>query len=241
METLTLGYPYYRQPEILALQYDVWSRYPFEFEIIICDDGSPDNEAKDVPIPEKLKGRVKIFKIKKDRPWNWHAARNICIKETITKWLLITDLDHIVSGQVIREITEGKLDPKRAHNFTRYDYDTMKPTLHPRTGEPKFHPNTWAMTTKNFQKLYVDERWQGQYGGDGSYGSRVKRTLGSVVLSPFFVYRVPRAACRDASGGGATLKEARPKNWRDKFKRKLEADGGLHAYVHLSQAYERIL
>lgn len=233
--TVTIGMPYYNQPEMLALHYDLWTRYANEgikFKVIICDDGSQAHPAIDVP------GRpdfVSIYKITKDRPWNWHAARNICIKEAEKGWLILTDIDHIVSGQAIR--TLPTLDTKKAYNFTRWDYDTMKQTLHPRTFQPKPHPNTWAMTTTNFRKLYYDERWSGVYGGDGSYAARARSLFGAPVILVEPIYRVPRATCSDASGEGARRKQERSKDWRNQFKRKLDASGGLHAYVSLSQEY----
>lgn len=236
---ITLCYPYYNQPEMLSVHYDLWSRYPYDFQVVICDDGSQVSPAKDVPVPSSLKGRIKIFKIKKDRPWNWHAARNICAYEADKGWLILTDLDHIVSGQAIAQ-AEG-LDSKKAYNFTRYEYSTMKPTLHPITGKPKPHPNTWCMSKKTYWKIGgYDERWSGVYGGDGSYATRARRIAGLTILSEP-IYRVPRTSIGDASGEGARRKAERPKNWRVKFQSKLEASGGLDAIVTLSQEYERVL
>lgn len=236
---LTLCFPYYNQPEILALQYNILSSFPVPFEIVICDDGSQVHPAKDVPIPENLKNRVRIFKITKDRPWNWHAARNICAHEANTKWILLTDLDHIVSGQAIGEVFDCKLDTRKVYNLTRYDYKTFQRTRHPKTGKPKNHPNTWLMTKKLYWKIGgYDERWSGVYGGDGSYATRVRR-FASLDISPQFIYRVSRAEVGDASGEGAERKEKRAKNWRAKFKRKLESSGGLDAIVTLSQEYVR--
>lgn len=229
---VTLCYPYYNQKDILALHYDLWKRYPVKFKVIICDDGSQVHPAADVP------GRpdfVKIFKITKDRPWNWHAARNICAHEADKGWLVLTDLDHIVSGQAIAAIPF--LDPTKTYNFTRYDYDTLRPTLHPKTGQPKPHPNTWCMSRKMYWKIGgYDERWSGVYGGDGSYATRVRR-FASLDISPQFIYRVSRAEVGDASGEGAERKEKRARNWRAKFKRKLESSGGIDAIVTLSQEY----
>jgi len=216
---ITLIYPYYNSPGMLAKHYAHWAGFSAEtkalIDIIIVDDGSMVAHAINVPRPEGLP-RVRIYRILEDKDWNWCGARNLGAKVAEGKWLFLTDMDHMVPEETIRSVARHA-KPDRAYRFARLDYPDLTPTLG-KDGKPKPHPNTWCMEKSMYWKVGgYDEFFSGQYGFDGVYHTRVKQHA-QVVERKDVVWRVPRDVVADASTDNRARKAARPPDFHKQMR-----------------------
>ena len=84
---------------------------------------------------------LSIYRIKVDVRWNQDAARNIAAANAKTQWLLLTDMDHIVSVAAWKRVLETKLYKTLVYRFSR---TTLEPDLKETKYKP--HPNSWLMT-----------------------------------------------------------------------------------------------
>lgn len=165
---VTFVYPYYENPNFLAKQLAVWSRYNETLRgfvnVIVVDDGSPRSPAEDVlrgmphPFP------IRLFRIDVDVRWNWLAARNIGMKHASTEWRVMTDMDHVIQAGVAMNLVSGVHDSCTVYRFSRAEH-TGK-IIHP-------HPNSMFMTGDTFWKIGgYDEALSGHYGTDGDWRRR---------------------------------------------------------------------
>jgi glycosyltransferase involved in cell wall biosynthesis len=76
---------------------------PVDVEFILVDDGS------DVPIQGEMKG-LKIIQTNDKRPWTQPLARNIGARHAQGEYLICTDIDHIISKELIERVLVGDYD-----------------------------------------------------------------------------------------------------------------------------------
>jgi hypothetical protein len=235
MRRVTLCMAYYKNAGMLAEQFKRIRQLPEslrdQISVVVCDDGSPDGEAKGEPIGCPLS----IFRIGVDVRWNQDAARNICVANSDTQWLLLTDMDHIVSLAAWKRILEHKLHKTLVYRFSR---TTLEPDRKETPYKP--HPNSWLMTRKMYELVGgYDERFAGHYGTDAEFRDRVVRTTVVEMLDEHLI-RVPRETIPDASTTTYVRKGA-PEDvgaiQRIKAERSLEPDWKP---IRLSFAYKKI-
>jgi len=218
---LSIVMPYYRNPTMLALHYGLWAKLPewirAALQVVIVDDGSPEEQAIDVPRPDALPA-LEIYRVLEDRPWHQHGARNLGADRAAGEWLLLTDMDHVVPLDTLVRILQRQatppiqghapLDPGKAYMFPRVEADTFALTLD-RHGNPKPHPNTFLVTRERFWKCGgYDEDYCGIYGTDGLFRPR----LFDVAPRGEFdapILRYSRAIVHDASTRDTQRKEGR--------------------------------
>lgn len=191
MKKITLILPFYQNHKMLFKQLEVMQSWDLEIrkntEIIIVDDCSP-TPALDVfelnPI-NGLKLDIKLFRLKEDLPWNWIACRNIGAKEASGKWLLMTDMDHIVSNELLTWLHNAYLKEYVAYYFTRVDGPEQRPN-------PKPHPNSYFMTKDLFWKAGgYDENYSGHYGTDGIWKRRLLEMTTRILLDKPLIQYLP--------------------------------------------------
>lgn len=104
MNRIALVVTYYNNPRMLARQLHEWSKYPEQvreaFEFVIVDDGSA-QPASDVLLFDALStvSLPTLYRIDDDLPWNQHGARNLAARETPHPWLLMLDIDHVLTAE----------------------------------------------------------------------------------------------------------------------------------------------
>ena len=101
---ITLSLSYYNDGKYLDAQLCEFKKYPSNIKIQIIDDGSQDD-----PITrhlQKIPDNIDIFKIKEDIPWNIPGSRNLSATVATTPWLLILDMDQIITLENINKILE---------------------------------------------------------------------------------------------------------------------------------------
>lgn len=212
LRDVTVIYPYYENPMMLARQMAHLGRLPDDFRtnvsVIVVDDGSPRHSAEyAVYWPEvrrRLFNNVRLFRIDVDVRWNWLAARNIGAHHAHDQWLLITDMDHMIPHETMRTVVFGGLDRGMIYRFSRTGAKT-----HP-------HPNSWLYTRDMFWKIGgYDERMSGYYGSDGYYRRRCAAT------APIKIMTAP-LELHEHEGDASTTR----------YKRKQPEDARLRPLVH---------
>jgi len=179
-KVFTLIVPYYDNPRFLVRQIEFWVKYPerlkFQMSMVIVDDASPNYPAEPILdlLRDQLVWKLDLFRIKVDIRWNWLAARNIGAHHAKTDWLLLTDIDHVLTEETLRSLVYGIHDPGIIYRFSRREHTGAK--IHP-------HPNSWFMTKQMFWKVGgYNEAASGYYGTDASWRRRCAATAPIRIL-----------------------------------------------------------
>lgn len=259
---LSIVMPYYRNPGMLARQFQVWRHeWPHELkrqvDIVIVDDGSPE-PADGVPIPNNYAGYsaampdVSIFRVKEDRPWHQHGARNLGAKVAAGRWLFMTDIDHVIPPQTLEAALAfcRCADRRDVMRFPRRDappgawraedFEAMAPTTRP-DGSLKPHVNSFVVSRAHYWGIGgYDEDYCGIYGTDRLFRDRL---FGASVVcdSAAPLIRVSRDVIADASTRGLARKEGRPAGAKKEIQRRKEAEGRADEITVLNFEWERVL
>lgn len=197
MNRITLCLAYYENPTMLHRQLVLLAALPARFqkqiELIVVDDGSPTKPALPVfqafPMPMPVVAR--LFRMGVDIPWNMDACRNLAVKHAETRWVLLTDIDHLVMDKTWKKILDIELKDLAVYKFARVSEPDLLPY--------KQHPNSWLMTREMYDRCGgYDERFAGWYGTDGDFRNRVARNAPVMNLKEPLI-RVPREVTPDAS------------------------------------------
>jgi glycosyltransferase involved in cell wall biosynthesis len=198
---IALCLPYYMNQGMLDEQLRRLAGLPAaileQLELIVVDDGSPNGEAV-ANVRHVIGCPVRVFRIDVDIRWNQDAARNIGAQEAEARWLLLTDIDHVVPLATWEYLLAKKFEKARAYRFSRATLDEIgkKDRITPY----KPHPNSWFMTRGLYEQVGgYDERFAGHYGTDAEFRDRLTRIAGDPILLPQLLYRVPRSTIADAS------------------------------------------
>jgi hypothetical protein len=94
---LSIIYPVLNSHEVVRRHCLYWEKIgiPDDVEIIIVDDGS------DPPLTYEGSLPLRIIQTNDTRPWTWALARNRGAKEAKGKYILMTDIDHILTREAI--------------------------------------------------------------------------------------------------------------------------------------------
>ena len=247
MDSLTLVMPYYDNGEMLSLQYQGWLGWPesirSRLRVVLVDDGSEIAPAAAVARPDGLP-ELDIYRVLVNIPWHQHGARNLGAHMAPEGWLLLTDMDHVLTKEAAAAIFErmdaGKLDPSTVYMLDRVEADTGKPTLD-RFGNPKPHPNSFVMTRGMYWRIGgYDEDLTGIYGTDRFFRDRVYRTARRGHLSIPLV-RYWRDLVPDASTNGLPRKEGRDPMAKERILADKRARGEADTVKVLQFPWERVL
>lgn len=168
---ITFVYAYYDNPNMFLRQMEEWNVYPNEIkkqlDIIVTDDCSKDKPLSDLPL--NLKNiDIRRFQITEKVQWNWLACRNIGASKANTKWLLLTDMDHMVDSVDIGDLFNFL--NKKAYEETVYLFKRVDA---PNRTKFKSHDDSYLMTKEMYWKIGgYDEELSGNYGTSGRYRKR---------------------------------------------------------------------
>ena len=243
MNDITLILPYYNQPEMLKRQLEFIAHYPKDFKVIVVDDGSADRADFHVA---HWNENLAVYRILEDIPWNRNGARNLGAFMAQTKWIIQTDIDHVLPGTDAEDLQSLTLDPNQWYRFCRVrvgkaDETRKKDLIDPNAGygEIKPHIDSYLITRERFLSSPYDERYRGFLGGGSPFLSRMKRLYGEAALLPNNVslwvhtrHSVPDSSTQNLSRDPTQYKEMR---------RKIEASGDDTPIKPLNFAWERVL
>jgi len=196
---LTLVYSYYDNPNMYRRQVQEWERYlprvKYYVSIIVTDDCSTKFPLRDIPeVPNNTK--IRRFQITRKVPWNWLACRNIGTHHAPGRWILLTDMDHLVSVENIERIAQrlrrGCLKEDWVYLFVRKDA--------PNNTKYKPHNDSYMMTRKLYWKIGgYDEELAGNYGTSGRFRVRAYAISADQERLNIPLIRYPREVIADAS------------------------------------------
>jgi predicted glycosyltransferase involved in capsule biosynthesis len=171
--------------EVLRRQTRYFQRMalPEDVEIIILDDGSKPPLEVDVRLRN-----FSLFPTDDFRPWSQPCARNYGAAMAKGEFLLMTDIDHMLSKEAIEEVRQfdgDKMmfprhwavldDGGRIVQDTKilFDHGLSEELYKERGLHAGHHANTFAMRKRIFEELGgYDESFCGKYGGDDTNFSR---------------------------------------------------------------------
>ena len=182
MQPITLIYTYYEDSTMLSIQLEAWRSYPCGYRIIVVDDGSPTRPAHRCLGKPRLP--VEVYRVGVDIPWNSHGARNLGAQQCQSEWMLMADMDMVLTEVNARRLSRLHLDPGELYKFrTR--------TFGRRLRRP--HKNTFLCTRKAFlESGGYDEDYSGTYGGDGDLVRRLRRTCSLKIPEHIHLRLLPR-------------------------------------------------
>lgn len=210
MTPFTLVMAYFDNPNMLRQHIRTWCELPGEIRanlhVVIVDDGSPRAPALGTFCTPDVVGwadelaSVQLWRMGCNVPWNQDACRNIGVREAPTRWVLLTDMDHVVPAETWRRLMKGRLEKSKVYRFGRVTAPALTPY--------KPHPNSWALTGKMYWRVGgYDEALAGNYGTDGDFLVRARNAAELIELDAVLV-RYPRELIPDAST--TTLERKRP-------------------------------
>lgn len=214
---ITLIIPYYRNQKMLELQLKTWCAYSLQalrhFKFFIVDDGSPE-PAEPIVKTFARELPVSLYRISVDIPWNRGGARNLGSQEANTKWIMHTDIDHLLPPESAEKLTwltsyEGAHRLKetmfyrfRRYRFGRADETRKKDAISPDTeyGEIKPHGDSYLCTKELYWRAGgYDEDYSGCLGGGSPFLQQLESIAKAHVLNNVELQVYTRSACPDAS------------------------------------------
>jgi len=234
---ITLVFAYYENPLMLALQWEEIAKYPQhvknQISVIVVDDGSPSHPAGEVSRPKNLPA-VRIFRINRDIRWNQDAARNIGAHESRSRWLLLTDIDHVVPASSFEELLSRERNPKAIYSLARIKYVG---------GEKRpAHPNSYFMTKELYWQIGGhDEDFAGIYGKDILFRKRALKHAVEVHLENVPLARVGSTFLPDAGTRTITRRNTLAKRIWGFVLPGLKAAKLWRGVQALTESYDRVI
>jgi hypothetical protein len=158
---------------MLERQLEEWCAYPMWVQrcvqVLITDDCSAQHPLRNVL--NNVNGlSIRAFRLTRKVPWNWLACRNIGAYHARGYWLLLTDIDHVLTREnAVRLLnTLPDLNSNIVYTFTRVDHinNPVKP-----------HGNSYLMTRGMYWRVGgYNEHYSGNYWGtSGTFRQQVLR------------------------------------------------------------------
>lgn len=260
---LSVIMPYYRNPRILTRQLLVWrnewtASAKQDIEIVIVDDGSPDDTAAEALASMWGGDRaglppISLYRVKEDRLWHQHGARNLGAHVAQGERLLMTDMDHVVPGSTLAEvlrllpelgkrevITFGRVDAPRTLTWRAEHWPEFARTRR-EDGSLKPHVNSFVVSRAHYWRLGgYDESLCGVYGTDKEFRRRLFVATTPVRhLDHAPLIRVGREVIDDASTRGIDRKTS-GRNALKKAAALRKALAGIKGPISLNFPWERV-
>jgi hypothetical protein len=198
--------------------------------------------------------KIELYRVLEDRPWHQHGARNLGAHVAKGKWLLMTDMDHIVPASTITEIlrlipdlrknqvvTFGRVDAPATLTW-KADHWTEFARTRREDGSLKPHVNSFLVRKDRYWKLGgYDEELCGIYGTDKHFRSRL---FGAHTVEKHLDYapliRVDRDVIPDASTRGVNRDDPERGNKKKKVLTRKSLEGRARQIVTLNFPWERV-
>ena len=196
---LTYVYAYYDNKTMLERQIKEWQKYPDnikqKLEVIITDDCSSKQPISELISKfKRVDFATRIFRITKKVPWNWLACRNIGAHYAQSKWVLLTDMDHMVDRRDVETFFKAT---RKGHDNWVY---TLTRVDAPNRTYYKPHNDSFLMTKDLYWRIGgYDEELAGNYGTSGRYRQRAYAIAEDNKRVDAPLTRFPREVIADAS------------------------------------------
>lgn len=206
MSKIALCVTYYNNPQMLAVQLRTWAGYPAHvrerFKFVIVDDGSDKRIAEYVlaDLPDEHcapLARMSLYRIDTPICWNQHGARNLAARETSCPWLLMLDIDHVLTAENAERLVEAVNWTAGAAVWFRFPRERIGAEDETRTkdstlrGIPMYASHVTVNPAMNCYLVTRDAYWQaggynedfcGTYGGDSQFLNYLRDVAGEPVI-----------------------------------------------------------
>lgn len=166
---VTIVMPYYENPNMLNAHLREWRAYKTpektQLRVVIVDDGSPRNPAVNVIVDasNSLPFPIAVYRIVPNIPWNQDGARNLAMKHVETEWVLMTDMDHMLTWDDAAAFLRFMETVRRGFYYMPHRVDFDGKANHP-------HANSYVFNVTDFWNMGgYDEDFAGCYGSDGNF------------------------------------------------------------------------
>lgn len=182
---VTLLYAYYENPQMLIRHLQEWQSYSYEAKtltkVIIVDDGSPRNPASPIVRNWELGLDIRVLRIVQNIAWNQDGARNLGMRVARTRWVYMTDMDHLVPHhQIDKMIHFAHREAIQGEYYMPVAQIKTDGTV---IGE---HPNSYLMSVQDFWLMGgYDEDFAGCYGSDGNFRKNMRAGLKEIKTAAF--------------------------------------------------------
>ncbi len=236
IKDISLVYCYYENPQMLERLVRHLNGFSEELrqhiELVIVDDGSPENPAAKFVKPTSFP--LRIFRVGYDKPWNQSGARNIGAFEAANEWLLLLDMDMEIPEETLIGLFEISPPTNPWYLFSSRPVDSPEKNL----GR---HHNAIFMS-KNFywQVGGFDENFDGYYGTAQFFGIASEKIASWCHLETLWIDLVGENVVGDANTRGLVRKAAPTQRvviWTKRIARALD----LIPRKTLSHPYTRVL
>ena len=187
--------PFYRNVGMLREQLRIWEHYPEGVSIVLVDDGSPE-DARSIVLEHAsaaLRGRIALYRIEVDIPWNRGGARNLGTRQAAaTDWVVHVDIDHVLPVGTAERLLAFEPDPKRWYRFERFrngcaDETRRKDKIPEDLAYGKIHPHIDSYLCSH--ELYwkaggYNEDFSGCLGGGSPFLAELERVAGPPLMAP---------------------------------------------------------
>lgn len=205
---ITFVYAYYENAGMFEIQQNIWASYPEKvkerLEVIVTDDCSFDSPARNHLMKDNGVN-LTLYEITEKTRWNWLECRNIGAHYAQGKWLILTDMDHVVPMEVVARLMKHEVgfDLRTVYQFGRVKAPNLTPY--------KFHNDSFFLTKELFwQSGGYDEDFAGLYGTSGRFRDRLMGVYGkNKKWADLHLILYGREVQPDASTVGFPRKEGR--------------------------------
>ena len=223
MKKITINLSFFNQYETLKKQVLGWSKWPEDllrkYSFCIVDDSSK-IKATDVLLPiDYSKIDLSIYRVKEDLYCNIAGVRNLAAQECKTEWMVILDMDTIISQKLASEmINLINISPKNCFKFNR---KVINNRFHNKNG--KIHPAVCLLRKKDYWFVGgCEEDLVGHYGQtDPIFWYRAKDKLKVHIKTNMYLEYEPMGEAdiqRDIKYNSELFeKKKKAKNWSKDF------------------------
>ena len=240
---LSLVYSYYENPEMYLRQVQEWNNYMGKVKknlsIYVTDDCSVKFPLRNIEECPKGLNEFKRYEITAKANWNWLACRNIGACYAKGDWIVLTDMDHLISavdmGKLMKVLSKNILNERFIYLFERIDAPYNLPY--------KPHNDSFMMTKRMYWEIGgYDEELSGNYGTSGRYRARAFSIADGNERLKINLTRFPREVIPDASTVGMVRKgKGRDPNALKGIEDKKKFEGREGQIRILSFPYQEIL
>ena len=123
---ITVNLSFYNQDDILIKHVKMWKSYPSNiknlFTFYIIDDCSNNNALEILKNIDLSDLNICIYRVQDDLICNISGVRNLGAKECLTEWMMILDMDTLISQKMAEELVDlvKNNEGSNVYKFNRY-------------------------------------------------------------------------------------------------------------------------
>tara|TARA_B100000212_G_C27365351_1_gene530068 strand:+ start:182 stop:880 length:699 start_codon:yes stop_codon:yes gene_type:complete len=198
MKKITINLSFYNQEEILKRHILGWKTWPDKilqhYAFCIVDDCSK-NSAKDVLNDIDLSNLdMSIYRVKKDLFCNISGVRNLSAKECKTDWMVILDMDTLISKELAGSMLSLCSSPPG--NCFKFNRKVPRNPFHKKNNQP--HPSVCMIRVKDYWDVGgCEEDLVGNYGQtDPIFWYRAQDKLKVYIRKDLYLEYIPKGQAK---------------------------------------------